>query len=431
MPMNGDGFKVSLGMTRLWDAFEAGKEVARTAISNLNEVPSFIILFSTIHYEKHGGFENFLKGVWTVLPKGIPLIGGTVTGFANNHGCFSRGATALAVSSEKMDVAVGIGKNTKRNPSKAAYQCASQIKTSLKETEYENKFVLNFVSGPSSIKIPGQGLKKVIDSGLTSKFVKQALGISQFFFQKGLGREDELFEKIVKFLPDYNMILGTSMDDMKGFSNYQFFGEKVEKNAIVSIAFATNIEMGVNTSHGMIPSNKKFEITKLSRDGHIIQKINNKPAVPELLRILHWPEGYLNEASMASTIVYYPISLHRNNREMPAVMPLILGDWIMTPCKIDKGDVQILTVDGRRLISALEQNLKSYSTIEPKFALCSTCMTIMVTLGGNIKKLQNTFSEELGNNPFIMFFCAGEGSYKANKDINYANMSYNTAFFGN
>ena len=49
------------------------EKVARTAIEKLSRPPDFFLLFSTIHYEKHGGFEEFLAGVWDVLPKGTPL----------------------------------------------------------------------------------------------------------------------------------------------------------------------------------------------------------------------------------------------------------------------------------------------------------------------------------------------------------------------
>ncbi|MCJ7696842.1 MAG: hypothetical protein MUO73_00720, partial [Thermoplasmata archaeon] len=87
--------EAAVGMSRKWDAREAGREVAETAIKKLSEPPSFFLLFSTIHYEKYGGFQEFLNGVWDVMPKETPLVGGTVTGFINNYGCFSRGASAL------------------------------------------------------------------------------------------------------------------------------------------------------------------------------------------------------------------------------------------------------------------------------------------------------------------------------------------------
>ena len=110
--------EAAVGMSRKWDAREAGKEVARSTIEKLSSPPDFFLLFSTIHYEKHGGFEEFLNGVWDILPEGTPLAGGTTAGFMNNYGCYSRGATALAVSYSNMDVAIGVGHNTKRNPKK-------------------------------------------------------------------------------------------------------------------------------------------------------------------------------------------------------------------------------------------------------------------------------------------------------------------------
>ena len=80
-------FEAAVGMSRKWDAREAGREVAQSTIEKLNHPPKFLILFSTIHYEKHGGFEEFLNGVWDILPKETVLVGGTVAGFINKYGC--------------------------------------------------------------------------------------------------------------------------------------------------------------------------------------------------------------------------------------------------------------------------------------------------------------------------------------------------------
>ncbi|MEM4258943.1 MAG: hypothetical protein QXL17_07330 [Candidatus Thermoplasmatota archaeon] len=107
----------------------------------------------------------------------------------NNYGVYVHGATALAVSYPYMDVAVGYGRNTKRNPKKAARQCAEMIKKGLKDSPYKNKFLFNFVSGPETMKIPGQGYKKVVDSGFMSKFISLAFGMSQYVFQKGIAEK--------------------------------------------------------------------------------------------------------------------------------------------------------------------------------------------------------------------------------------------------
>ncbi|MBU4341188.1 MAG: hypothetical protein KJ928_01160, partial [Candidatus Altiarchaeota archaeon] len=73
-------FKAAVGLSRQWDARKAGREVAYKTLEKLGTKPDFFLLFSTIHYEKYGGFKEFLAGVWEILPKGTPLIGGTVAG---------------------------------------------------------------------------------------------------------------------------------------------------------------------------------------------------------------------------------------------------------------------------------------------------------------------------------------------------------------
>lgn len=423
--------ETAIGLSRKWDAREAGREVAQTAIQNLNRPPDFFVLFSTIHYEKYGGFQEFLKGVWDVLPKGTPLVGGTVPGFMNNFGCFSRGASGLAVSYPSMDIAVGVGKNTKRSPKRAATQCAEMIQKRLKDSPYKNKFLLNFISGAVMPSIPGLGQKKYIRSGFISKFAMQALGLSQSLVQKGLGREDEIFEKTIEQLPDYQMILGTSMDDYKGMKNYQFFNDKILTNTVVNLGVATDLDLDVCTTHGMKKTDLHFSITKLGAKNHAICKINNKPAVPELLHLLRWPEGFLTEETMSHTILYYPISLKRRGREVPIVMPVIMKDSIVVPCIIDGGEVSILTVSGKDLINAVKENLHFFDTIQPEFGLFSACMTILQTLGDKTNIIQEELHKYFKDKSFLLFYSAGEGTYSRAKEITYANMSFNTAIFGN
>jgi hypothetical protein len=422
--------ETAIGMTRKWDAREAGREVAETAIKNLTRPPDFFLLFSTIHYEKYGGFQEFLHGVWDVLPKETPLIGGTVTGFMNNYGCFSRGASALAVSNPSMDVAVGVGKNTKRNPHRAAKQCAEMIQNSLKESPYKNKFLLNFISGPVMPSIPGVGQKKYIRSGFISNFALQTFSLSQTLMQKGLGREDEIFEETVQQLPEYQMILGTSMDDYKGIRNYQFFNDKILTNAVLNLGITTDLDLNVCTTHGMKDTDLHFTITKLGAGNHAICKINNKPAATELLRLLDWPEGFLTEETMLHTILYYPISLKRRGRKVPVVMPLIMKDYIFVPCIIDYGDVSILTVNGKDLINAVKENLDFFHNIEPEFGLFSTCITILQTLGHKTNMLHEELCRYFKDKSFLLFYGAGEGTYSPTTDITYANMSFNTVVFG-
>ena len=156
--------EAAVGMSRKWDAREAGREVAKSAIKNLRTPPSFFLLFSTIHYKDHGGFQALLDGVWDALPSGTPLIGGTIAGFINNYGCFARGATALAISYPRMDVVVGFGRYTKLFPKIAARNCARYIKEGLKKSNYPNRFIIDMISAPTVPKIPIIGRVNFIKS---------------------------------------------------------------------------------------------------------------------------------------------------------------------------------------------------------------------------------------------------------------------------
>jgi hypothetical protein len=421
--------EASIGLTRKWDAYEAGIEVAENTIRKLSRPPDFFLLFSTIHYEKYGGFEKFLDGVWEVLPEGVPLIGGTVPGFINNYGCFTRGATALAVSEPRMDVVIGLGKKTKRNPKRAAEQSSKMIEAGFAKSAFKNKFLLNIISGPETMKIPGEGYRKIVDSGFWSRFANITYGTSQYLMQKGSGREDEIFEELIKKFPNSKMILGASMDDYRGISNYQFYDKQVLTNAMVILGIASDLELDVSTTHGMKKTEKKLNITKLSRNKHIIKRINGKPAVPELFNILNWPEGFLTEKTMYNVIPYYPISFKRHGKEVPTIMPAFLKDFIVTPSVIDLGEVSILTLNGKDLISAAKEGLETTGDNNIAFGLFSTCVTILTTLGYKTYMIKEELTKVFGETPFLMFFSAGEGTYSPSKNATYANISFNNAIF--
>ena len=280
------------------------------------------------------------------------------------------------------------------------------------------------------MKIPGKGFTNFIDSGLISRFIPLFFGASQYLLQKGPGREDEVLEALVSDLPDYSMLLGASLNDYKGVNSYQFIGNKILTNALASLGISTDLDFDVCTTHGMKETSIKFEITKVSRDGHIIHKINSKPAVPELLRLLGWPNGFLNEKTLYNIIPYYPISLRRRERQVPVVMPGIIKDSIIIPCIIEKGEVSILTVSGKDLIAAVRNNMNHFRNISPKFGLISACLTILQTLGYKTNMVLSELQDYFKDAPFLLYWSGGEGTYSLADNITYANMSFNTAVFG-
>jgi hypothetical protein len=425
------GLEACLGMSRKWDAREAGREVAKSAIKDLALPPNFFVLFSTIHYEKYGGFEELLEGIYDILPPDTPLIGGTVTGFANNYGVYARGVTGLAVCSPEMDVAVGYGKNTKRSPKRAAKQCANMIIKKLESSKYENKFLLNLISAAELPDMPPFKGKTVIKSGLTTKLLLPLFGFSQYVFQKGAGRDDEVTEEMIKQLPDYSMLGGGTLDDRSTVRNYQFYNNKVLKNSIVSLGLKTDLTINVLTTHNMKKSDVEFKITKSSKDGRIIHEINNKPAASEFLNLLNWSKDFLTDENWFSTNFYFPLGFklkEDNNILGPRVIGPIIGESLTTTIRTKDKDVKILTINGRSLLSTIDENLGSFN-VKPCFGLISSCTTRLETIGNQIYTAKDKIQNFFNNSPFIVFYVGGESTYSPENGLNYVNMSFNSAIF--
>lgn len=419
-----------IGTTRIWDAKESGKDLAETIMSKSNKYPDFVVLFSTIHYMKYGGLEQFLDGVYEVFPKDVKLVGGTVRGFVNNDGCYARGATALAVSSDEMDVAIGIGHNTKRNPKKAASQCAEDIKRNLSHSNYQNSFLLNIISGAEVPNIPPIGTKKIIKPGAMPKTLMKLFTMSQTTLQMGAARDEEIVEELISLFPDYSMLSGATLDDGPGFQNYQFYNNTVVKNAIVSLGLKTNNDIFVKSTNNMKRTDIEFEITKISKDNRIIHEINGKPALGEFLRLLNWPEEILKEETWLQTTFYFPIggkvsSLSKSDRS-PHVIGIILGNSLLITCKLIGTHASILTIDGKGLFEAIDRNLE-FIDFNPSFGLISSCITRFETLGHKIYEIRDRVNTYLKDKPFIVFYVGGESTYSQANGLEYSNISFNSA----
>lgn len=256
-------------------------------------------------------------------------------------------------------------------------------------------------------------------------------GFSQYVLQKGAGRDDEVMEEITKQLPDYNMLGGGTLDERATLRNFQFFNKQVLRNAVVSLGIKTRYNVDVQTTHNMKKTGINFKITKTSKDGRIIHEINGKPAASEFIRLLGWPKDFLNEETWFKTNFYFPLGFHTkgDSHEFgPRVIGPILGESLTTTIRSKDPDASILTIDGRSLLEAIDQNLSSF-TNAPEFVLISSCTTRLETMGDKIYQSQNRILKYFDKKPFIVFYVGGESTYSPEKGLNYVNMSFNSAIF--
>ena len=395
--------EASIGLSRKWDAREAGREVAKSAIKNLIQPPSFFLLFSTIHYKDHGGFQEFLNGVWDVLPEGTPLIGGTIAAFINNYGCYSRGATALAVSYPNMDVAVGIGKHTKRKPKNAARQCANMILDRLKNSNYKNKFLIDVISGPETPNLPIVGRINYINNRFLG-WIASYIGMKLFsILGGGPGKEEDIIQQLSLYMPNYNIFGGSSVDKGEIFKNYQFIDNEFHTNSVVAIGCSIDLSIFLDGVIGLHPTNKKFEITDTTAHGRVITKINNQPARAEIVKLLDYPEEKLEQIEhfYYTTSDYFPITFEENADRVIGMGPF-LGNSIVMGHRVGGKHANFLSITGEEITNNINKIFQNFNQDSFPFIFSYSSSIYPFMLGRKTFDIKTLLDIKIGKTPYLM-----------------------------
>lgn len=412
-------FKAAVGLSRKWDAREAGREVAIDTLNKLGHgvKPDFFLLFSTIHYEKHGGFKEFLKGIWEILPEGTPLIGGTVAGFINPQGCYTRGATAMAVNYPNMDVATGIGHHARRFPKKAGITCASMIVDKITSSKYDNRFLISFMPGPSMPHFPGMKDRIIIERNPVIVALTDILMyLSTMLLNRGVGREEEILSGIDTVSSGYYLLGGSCADDNHYFDNYQFYANKVYDNSVVCMGVSIDSKIILNHSESVSPPTELCTITKQSSWGHILKEIDGKPALSKYLEILGWSEDDLKEPKkIHRKFVFKPfVSVDENGDIYPYVPGSFIGNNIALGCRLRLNKIGVSFTDGKRMISTIEKAMGGLNN-NKKIFFGVSCSAILEALGSSIYAMQDTITKTGIIAPYLLLYLGGEEHKYPNK----------------
>lgn len=404
-------FGAAVAVSKEWEAGEAGAEIGKAILSKLGRKPSFILLFATIHYAKHGGFGRLLDGVHSVIPYSIPLAGGTVAGFVTRSGSHTRGAAALAIFDDQMDVAVASARDTKRKPNFAAQECARSLDEALAGSKYKHKHFFTMVSSAVVPNLPFIGGRHVIRHKPGIELAAKLFAVLSSALQIGPGRDDEIFKAFCNGLKGWGGIGGAACDDLRLERNYQFIGDSVLTNSIVALGIAREELAMQRTSLGIRPSHKSFTVTKTSGNGYVIEKINGKPAVPEYLRIMGWGKTVLDER-LYRKVFYFPFVTSEGDIPEPRMFGLAYGNSFVCPIRVLEGkSYEIHVSTGQDLIGSITGLVDNANY---RAGLLVSCGTRLETLGSNIelarKKLAEHFSDD-----FLGIFTAGE--YAKNYDM--------------
>lgn len=419
--MGENKLEASVGMSREWDARKAGQEVAKSAIEKLEHPPGFFLLFSTIHYEKHGGFEEFLHGVWDILPDETPLIGGTIAGFMNKKGCFTRGATALAVYSDNIDVEVAIGHNTKSNPEKAVDECFSNFKI-LDDTK--NQLFLEVVSGAVIPNFPKIGRQTVIKSKSAGATAIKLIPLMSRL-NMGPDRADEILEYIIKKFPNSKLIGLTCIDDRKLVNNYQFFNKNVFKNALCLLKINTGFQLDINTSFGLIKKTDSIFDFDLGNNKRIVKKINCKTAASEFYNIIGFDQENVKMIDrFYSQSFFYPFGYEEGRFVHLSILGGIFGDKLIFSNQIRNTKLNLFQLTGQQILKSTDELLETIN-VNDFLNFFVMCETYNETLGSSIYKIYEKIMEKI-QNEFLVVFASGESIHHGDGIPHYLYESLNS-----
>ena len=418
--------KTAVGTSTLKNSYDAGKEIGEKILNKLNCKPNFVLLFSTLHYEKYdGGLKDVLKGIWSVLPEDTQLAGGTVPGFLNTGGCYARGVTALAINYPNMNVTIGYGKNTKRNPKKAARHAVEMIKTNLKN-EYKNKFIFSFISGGKKPDLPGVKNTNIINSKIKARIMLSMFSVMQKVFQIGFGREEEVLEQITKELPDFNIIHSSSYSMPPFNENYQFYNKEVLDEYALFVAIDTDLDFNIDFATGAEKTNIDFKITKINKNKTVINKLNNKPSLKEFIDKMGWDYDTFQEFKWSDITSKYPMAYIKNDKIILRPPLMILGNYMGFLTKIEENNIFATKITSDQMVHSVDEILKP---IKPEFGFFTSCIARRDFLGINVFKVQEKMKEYFKDKDFLLVYSAGEGVYKPEGGFYFLNETITSAIF--
>ncbi|MFH1586657.1 MAG: FIST N-terminal domain-containing protein [Candidatus Diapherotrites archaeon] len=413
-------FEVGIGTSQKWEAELAAREALAQSLNKLSQKPTFILLFSTIHYEKNGGLNKILKTVYENVPKETALVGGTVAGFMNKSGVFSRGLTILSCYSDELDVVTGLAHNTKRNPKKAGKEFINLFRKKQPE-KYSDGVLIDFISGPSIPSLPF--IKKTNLVG--SKFIGDLMSTFGLrlssFLEFGVGKEEEVLDEIIKG-EKTAIIGGSTTDNGKLISNYQFCNDKVLKNGVTGMFIYTNNKIFVGGFPEMTKTNVCFKVDGQSTEGRVIKSLNGEPATIALLTKLGFSkEIFKNLEQLYRTTFYFPISISDDD-SFTTTIGAIYGGNLAIGHKLKTKNIKLLSASGERIVNS-PINFKNILEKKNKLVLIVACETGMEALGGKIYK-QKEKLESIINDSYLVVYCGGEHFATGDK-LNVRTHSYN------
>jgi hypothetical protein len=407
------GVRFGIGMSTQWDPVNAGREAVEKALCQLDyEKPKFVLVFSTIHYDRGNGLNRLVNACRDLLDECTPSIGGTVTGFICREGFTTRGIVVLAANGD-LDLSYSMFDKVRSDPVRGGRVVGKKIDKDLSASDKRNKILFNFISGPKESYIWTTGLVKSVIAGLPSSLFLKLRDILCFlsanYLQEGVGFEDVILESMEKEVKDYYMFGCGTFDDLRARKNYLFFDNKVLPSALVSLAVATDKEVIRKRYFPLIHSGKKFRI-KCGWKNYWIDEIDGKPAITEYSESLGYPKYFIREHTerFMHTLFQLPLGFEYNGYEYAFPTGFFMGKSILTNLQIKSDTVELLYTSTSNFVRDLEDYFNALDSQKKYFTFCMSISTLIGNFGSKISILKAILDEKSKGEPYLMLFSSGD-----------------------
>jgi len=362
-------FNIVVGHSEDPDSLTAVKEVLEQCASDLADiVPKAGILFAAIDFHH----ALILQEIDSVFP-GIDLIGCTTDGEMSSVLGFQQDSlTLILISSDTVEINIGVGYGVRENAIAAAQQAVRQA------TEKSSTAAKLCIPLPASYTADGS----TTSGESILKGLKLALGL------------------------DVPLVGGTAGDQYRFTKTYQFFRTEVLTDSLPILIFSGDILFSYGTACGWQPIGLKSIVTKAHET--VLYEIDGKPAI----------EFYQHYLGKHPPTIEHPLAVYEGDSEryymrVPHTCDLEIGSISFLGDIPEQAMVRFTDISRNEVVAASETSLKTalknYPGSEPKAAFIFSCCCRRWVLGTRTKEeyqlVRNALSTEV---PICGFYTYGE-----------------------
>ncbi|MBW2970955.1 FIST C-terminal domain-containing protein [Candidatus Woesearchaeota archaeon] len=400
------------------NAYQAGKEAVASAIEKAGKTPEFGFVFcsggkygrddQTIKELVKGAHEAFME----VNPK-CKWIGCTTCGELHEGGFSNQSVVAAVLSSEYLKFSnTGINK-IHDDPVNFGMKLAKDALANLATDKYLDPFI-HFTAMKK--KTPEQLIKMI-----PYTLIVLNTGVSRTLPPV----ESELLEGIKSVVGARVPIVGGSAaDDGLMKKSYVFHdGTLLDDGAVVTAVFS-DLKIGFGVAHGYRPVGKVAFVSDVSPDGHVVLKLDNRPAADvvaewlglpkeEIVKMIKLPTG-AEIVALNAIAQKNPLASSENSSNFTLRVPVGVtpeGGIVFAPRIRKNSALYLMEGDKQSVLNAADvliKNAKNDFVIkEPAFGLFFDCSLRWFILLEEVGKEAEQLSKNLGS-PFIGFYTYGE-----------------------